>query len=60
MRAVIIETQGSSVVETRALSLALAVKVTLELHIWLKCELQVPRQALCETRALGPASWLLR
>ena len=32
------------------------VEVTLEIHIWLKCELQVLRQALCETRASGPAS----
>jgi len=33
MKAVITETQGSSVVETRASSLAFS------LHIWLKCEL---------------------
>ena len=32
----------------------------LELYIWLKCELQVLRQALCETRASSSTSWSLR
>ena len=60
MMAVITEMQGSSVVETRASSLACSLEVMLELHIWLKCELQVLRQVLCETRVSGPASWSLR
>ena len=55
MRAVITKTQGSFVVETQVRASRLAVEVTLELHVWLKRELQVLRQALCETRASGSA-----
>ena len=45
MMAVIIETQGSSIVETWLRASCLAIEVTLELRIWLNCEFQVLRQA---------------